>query len=702
MYKIALVGNPNSGKSTIFNRLTGLRQKISNFPGVTVEKKTGTAVLNNELSVRVTDLPGTYSLFPNSLEEKIVVNILTDPKNENFPDLVVYVADVTQLERHLLLALQIQQLGLPMIFVANMTDLLDKKPQTDALDSFLKVPVVVSSSRKTSDLADIKNTIKQFFTSVQKPDPAFIYQRSLPFTTEESDTLREIYNVTGHTNLYLNKILAHHADWINMPEDQREKIKTIRTNLDFKNMDQQVREVMYLYDQFLPVIQSVVPKTEKTNRTSMSAIDKVITNRWAGPIIFFTIMLFVFQAIYTWATYPMDWIEAAFSGLSSWLTDILPPNFFTDLLVNGIVAGLSGVLVFIPQIAILFILITLLEESGYMSRAVFMFDSIMQKFGMNGRSVVALISSGACAIPAIMSTRTIQNQKERLITILVSPLISCSARLPVYAVLVGFVVPDVTVWGFLNAPGLVFMGLYFLGIFAALTSAFVFSRWIKTNESSYLMLELPSYKKPNWQNVWITTREKVKSFVQEAGKVIMIISVILWAMSSFGPGQNMETAEKNALAFAETNQLPEENKEALISQYKLEASYAGIAGKFLEPAIQPLGFDWKIGIALITSFAAREVFVGTMATIYSIGQDDETATLREKMKKEKKKDGVTPMYNTATALSLLLFYVFALQCMSTIAVTRKETGSWKWPMIQFTFMGFLAYASSWLVYSILG
>jgi ferrous iron transport protein B len=702
MNKVALAGNPNSGKSTIFNLLTGLRQKISNFPGVTVEKKTGSAYLDKNTAVQVTDLPGTYSLFPNSLEEKIVVDILTDPDNENYPDLVVYVADITQLERHLMLALQIQQLGLPMIFVANMTDLLENEPDTGALESFLKVPVVVSNSKQTSDLINIKNCIKKYFDNDDQNKQSFSNRRSLPFTDDEAAFFREISTITGNSNLYHGKILAHHADWINIPDNQRASIQKIRTYHDFKNMDQQVKEVMYLYDQFLPVIQNIIPKNSDNKHTALSSTDKILTHRWAGPLIFFTIMLFVFQAIYAWATYPMDWIETAFTGISAWLSDILPPHFLTDLLINGLLAGLSGVVVFIPQIAILFILITLLEESGYMSRAVYMFDSIMQKFGMNGRSVVALVSSGACAIPAIMSTRTIQNQKERLITILVSPLISCSARLPVYAVLVGFVVPDIKVWGFLNAPGLVFMGLYFLGILAALASAFVISGWMKGTESSYLMLEIPAYKKPNWHNVWVTTREKVLSFVREAGKIIMIISVILWAMSSFGPGQNMDKAEKDALTYSEANRLSEEDKTALISQYKLEASYAGIAGKWLEPAIQPLGFDWKIGIALITSFAAREVFVGTMATIYSIGQDDETATLREKMKKEKKKDGITPMYNTATALSLLIFYVFALQCMSTLAVTKKETGSWKWPVLQFGFMGILAYLGSLIVYTVLG
>ncbi|MFZ1705958.1 MAG: ferrous iron transport protein B [Saprospiraceae bacterium] len=696
---IALLGNPNSGKSTLFNLLTGLHQKISNFPGVTVEKKSGTLTVEGGEQVQITDLPGTYSLFPNSLEEKLVVDILTNRDHPNFPDLIIYVADITQIERHLLLAVQIQQLGIPMFFVSNMVDLISSTHDVKALSDYLKVPVITSSTIKNTGLDYIVQEIFQF-TREENISRRYVHTKTCPLSEIEKKVVQQISDITGVQNPYLAKLMAHHAAWLNVCKSHKEKIISITTKLGFQNMDSQVKEVMNCYDDFLPVTQAIQKEKEET-KTRISTIDRIVTHRVIGPFLFFTIMLFVFQAIYAWATIPMDLIEGGFTLVSTWFSQQLPEHFLSDLFVDGILAGLSGVLIFIPQIAILFILISLLEESGYMSRAVYMFDTIMRKFGMNGRSIVSLVSSGACAIPAIMSTRTIQNQKERLITILVSPLISCSARLPVYAILVGFVVPDIKVWGFLNAAGLVFMGLYLLGILGALGSAFVFSRILKTSESSYLMLELPQYKNPNWKNVWLTTKEKVMSFVREAGKIILIISMVLWVLSSFGPGENIAKAEEKATLLAVSQNLNEEETGNLINQHQLEASYAGIMGKWIEPAIRPLGFDWKMGIALITSFAAREVFVGTMATIYSIGQDNETDTLREKMKKEKKKDGITPMYNTATALSLLIFYVFAMQCMSTLAVTKKETGSWKWPIIQFTFMGLMAYLGSLMAYSIL-
>jgi ferrous iron transport protein B len=696
MKNIVLAGNPNSGKSTIFNLLTGLRQKVSNFPGVTVEKKTGSFTLPDGENVNLIDLPGTYSLFPNSGEEKIAVDILTNPEDEWYPDLIVYVADVTQLERHLLFALQIQQLGFPMLFVANMSDLAGQNIDIKPLQELLKIPVILMSSVSKNGMEILREKIYQY---VSQPvnQKEFEFLRLYPFSGKEKELFAEAGRGSDQKSLYFGKLILHHSNWIKVGQFRRDELAELSKKHIFHNMDSQVKEIMYLYDQLLPVVKKL--KIDKKTAPELSRLDAILTHKWLGPVIFFGIMLFVFQSIYTWATYPMDWIEEGFSFLSEWFAISLPEHFLSELFIHGILAGLAGVLVFVPQIALLFLLITMLEESGYMSRAVYMFDNIMQKFGMNGRSIVSLISSGACAIPAIMATRTIQNQKERLITIMVSPLISCSARLPVYAILVGFVVPDIRVWGIFNAPGLVFMGLYLLGILAVLASSMVFSKIIKGKESSFLMLELPAYKKPNWKNVWVTTKEKVMSFIREAGKIILIISIILWAMSSYGPSEKMETAKKEATETAAKQDLSEEEARILLSQKQLENSWAGLIGKFIEPAIEPLGYDWKIGIALITSFAAREVFVGTMATIYSIAQDDEGSTLREKMKNEKKKDGIRPMYDVATALSLLVFYVFALQCMSTLAVTKKETGSWKWPVIQFIFMGLLAYTGAWGVYS---
>ena len=440
-------------------------------------------------------------------------------------------------------------------------------------------------------------------------------------------------------------------------------------------------------------ISSNAPITEK--------LDRVITHRFWGPIIFFALMVFVFQSIYAWSEAPMGWIENGFAWMGDIVASITPDNWIRSLLVDGIIAGLGGVLVFIPQITILFLIITILEEIGYMSRAVFMFDGIMRKFGLNGRSIVSLVSSGACAIPAIMAARTITNHKERLITIMVSPLISCSARIPVYTVLVGFVVAPAKVWGIFNSQGLAFMGLYLLGILGTLLSALVFKKVLKSTGRSHLMMELPIYRSPLWKNVVYQIKEKVGTFIVEAGKVIVVISIILWFLASYGPEKKMNAALESAKTEAESLNLDEQEYEDLLAGKKLEASYAGHIGKIMEPAIKPLGYDWKIGIALLTSFAAREVFVGTMATIYSVGSSEDETTLREKLSLEKNPDTLKPRYDIATSLSLLIFYVFAMQCMSTLAVTKRETKSWKWPIIQFVYMGILAYAGAFIAYQAL-
>ncbi len=437
-------------------------------------------------------------------------------------------------------------------------------------------------------------------------------------------------------------------------------------------------------------------------RTKTDKIDSIITHRFFGPMIFFAIMFFVFQSIYAWSAAPMDWIDQFFAFSGSTVRDLLPAAWYTDLIVDGLIAGLGGILIFIPQITILFLLISILEETGYMSRAVFMFDGIMQKFGLNGRSIVSLVSSGACAIPAIMATRTISSWKERLNTMMVAPLISCSARIPVYAVLVGFVVPDNTVLGIFNAQGLVFMGLYLLGIIGSLAAALVFKKVLKVNnENSFLMIELPQYKPPIWKNAFLNVKEKVTTFIVEAGRVILLISVVLWFLASYGPTKAMDTATQEASIYIESNNLSEQSAEDYLAGKKIEASYAGHLGKFIEPAIRPLGFDWKIGIALLTSFAAREVFVGTMATIYSVGSADDEATVSERMASEINPATGAKVYTTATSLSLLIFYVFAMQCMSTLAVVKRETKSWKWPIIQFFYMGAMAYLGSLFVYQIM-
>lgn len=700
--KVALIGNPNAGKSSIFNLLTGLRQKTGNFPGITVEKKTGTFHLDNG-DINITDLPGTYSLFPNSKDEKLVCQILCNPENSSYPDLVIYVADVNQLERHLLLATQIVDLGIPAIVVLNMMDIFHENGhqlKSEALSRFLGIPVIEMNARSGEGLPLLKSEITNFI----KEGPGH-FQRSQPIYNcsqvekEAADTTAE---QMGLASSYRTKILAHHHHWMDFIKTSQvlniaEKLK----NIGFENIKIQIQETMRRFALIQEVLPNVLETAASRDQKFSISLDGLLTHRYLGLMIFFSLMFVIFQSIFSLAEFPMTWIEDLFSFLGNYIRATMPAAWYTDLMVDGILAGLSGVLVFAPQIIILFFFLSLLEETGYMSRVVYMFDHIMQKFGLNGRSMVSLISSGACAIPAIMSTRTIGSWKERLITIMVAPLIPCSARIPVYTVLIALMVPAGLKYGPFNAQGLVFMALYIMGIVASLLVALMLKWLIKSEERSYLMLELPSYKKPIWSNVALEVWDKLLAFVTNAGKVIMIISLCLWFLASYGPGNDISEAARQKEEWVARQQIDAEAGDRLIQSAKLEASYAGIIGKWLEPAIAPLGFDWKIGISLVTSFAAREVFVGTMATIYSIGSDAEENSVRDRMASEIRPGTNTLMYDTATSMSLLIFYAFALQCMSTLAVTRKETNSWKWPAIQFGLMTTMAYLGSWLVYTVL-
>lgn len=696
------MGNPNSGKSTLFNLLTGLRQKISNYPGVTVEKKTGSANIGDNLDVDIIDFPGLYSLYPTSSEEKLVVKILADKANDIYPDLIIYVADGTNLERHMLLASQLLDLHIPMIFAINMADLIAEEKReinVQALAEFLSVPVIPISSRSNLNIDVLKAEVALFHESETSR-----YLRSEAVATIQPK-LYELISIVkerhGMVNDYRALLYAHHGNMLpHLTAAERILLAMEVKVADFASLPNQVEETMERYQKFSSVAKKVISKPLDYKTTWTDRIDDIVTHRVVGPLLFFGVMLLIFQAMFTFASYPMDWIESGFAAAGSGLRSFMPEAWYTDLLVDGVLAGLGGVLVFIPQIAILFLLISILEETGYMSRAVYMFDGLMQRFGLSGRSIVSLVSSGACAIPAIISARTIGNWKERLNTILVSPLISCSARIPVYTVLVGFVVPDTKVWGIFNGQGLAFMGLYLLGIVGALGSALLFKKLLKADGESYLMLELPQYKPPIWKNAFITMKDKVSEFVVGAGKIIISISIVLWFLASYGPSEAMRVATADGESQATELGLSGTEREDLIAGKKIEASYAGHVGKFIEPAIRPLGFDWKIGIALMTSFAAREVFVGTMATIYSIGSSDDEMTVRDRMATQINPATGAKVYNPATALSLLIFYVFAMQCMSTLAVTKQETGSWKWPAVQFFYMGALAYFGSLLAYQL--
>lgn len=696
-YRVALVGNPNCGKSTLFNRLTGLRQQTGNFPGVTVERVTGTARLG-ELSVSLIDLPGTYSLHPTSLDEQVVVDYLLGLPGGELPDAVVYVADASKLEKQLLLFTQVIDLGLPVLLALNFAD--EQVARGEVLDlqelsAKLGVPVVNISARTGEGLAWMKSELGRLLDDQQLPLHSFFDPSDL-----ESRIADNLSEALPDASQYARILAAHHADHARVPAALR-IARSVATDTDeFDSLRLQVRETMQRYDRFLPALRAA-EKAAQGGASRSDKIDEIVTHPVIGPLLFFGLMFIVFTAIFSWASYPMDLIELLFASVGEGVRTVLPKGKLADFLVDGLLAGLGGVAVFVPQIAILFLLLSLLEEVGYMSRAVFLFDRLMQRFGLNGRSLVALTSSGACAIPAIMSTRTIANPKERLITILVSPLISCSARIPVYAILIGFAIPAVTVWGIFSAQALAFLGIYLISIAATLLSALVFKYVLKSTERSYLMIELPAYRLPVWRNVALTVWTKTRAFLFGAGKIILGISMILWVLASTGPGDALEQAATRAETSALSQNLTSAQTEDLIANAQLESSYAGVLGKAIEPAIEPLGYDWKIGIALLTSFAAREVFVGTIATLYAIGSaDDNEALITERLSEAKRVDG-TEVYNTATAVSLILFYLFAMQCMSTLAVTKRETGTWKWPIVQTVYMTGLAYLVALCAYQIL-
>lgn len=677
---VALLGNPNSGKTSLFNQLTGLNQKVGNFPGVTVDKKTGTAILASGQKINILDLPGTYSLYAKSKDEQVVTDILTDTADKNSPDLLIVTIDASNLRRNLLLLSQAIDLGLPTILALNMVDLADRLGKgitVSTLEEEYQIPIVPINARKGEGIEEIKNVIG-----------SSIELRQMPFLDINELVGSEIskkINLSDQTP-YLNLHQLLSTNEVN--EEEAQGIQTKDTTLRYGKINRIVKKVEQ-------------PKEQTGIKVYTDKIDQILTHKVWGYLIFISILFVIFQAIFSLASWPMDLIDKYVSGFSNWLGYTLPAGVLTDLLKDGIVPGIGGVLIFIPQIAILFAFIALLEESGYMSRVVFLMDKIMRKVGLNGKSVVPLISGVACAIPAIMATRNIENWKERLITIFVTPLISCSARLPVYSILIALVIPDETVLGFLNIQGLVLLGLYLLGFLAAMLTAWLLKIVIKTGERSFLIMELPTYKKPRWKNVGLVILEKIRTFTFEAGKIIVAISIVLWVLASYGPSKQMNAAEEVVKAsFTEPNYSQEEYNIKL-ANYKLEHSYAAILGKTIEPAIKPLGFDWKIGIALVTSFAAREVFVGTMATLYSVQSgSDEMTSLKSKMKNEISPETGKLVFSLPVGLSLMIFYAFAMQCMSTLAVVYRETKGWKWPILQTIYMSALAYIMALIVFTI--
>ena len=691
---VALIGNPNTGKTSVFNALTGLNQKVGNYPGITVEKKQGSCRLDRITKARILDLPGTYSLNASSMDESVVVELLLNKNDPDFPDVAVVVTDVENLKRNLLLFTQIKDLEIPTVLVINMSDQMQRKGikiDIEKLEEKLITSVVLVSTRQNSGVEKLKQILIDYRSISTLPilDP----------TTIDQDYFKNLGKAFPNQSLY--KLWLVITQDVNFTKLERQKVPD---STQFKTQSQsylkklQQRETIKRYQS----INQILKETYRVNREEAtdlrSKLDNLLIHKFWGYVIFFMILLIIFQAIFDWSSVPMDFIDSSFAHMSEWIKTQMPAGILTDLIAEGVISGLGGIVIFIPQIAFLFLFISILEETGYMSRVVFLMDRGLRKFGLSGKSVVPLISGTACAIPAVMATRNIENWKERLITILVVPFTTCSARLPVYMILISLVIPNDRLLG-INYQGLTLMGLYLIGFLMAIVSASILNRLLKSPNKSYFVVEMPNYKLPLLKNVAITVWEKTRSFVVEAGKIILAISILLWFMASFGPGEKFSNAEQiitQQYSNEALNDLELENK---IASFKLENSYIGILGKTIEPIILPLGYDWKIGIALISSFAAREVFVGTLATIYSVERDAEE-TIKTRMAGETRSDG-SRLFNLPTGISLMLFYAFAMQCMSTLAIVKKETNSWKWPGIQLFSMTIIAYLSALMAYQIL-
>ncbi len=691
---LALIGNPNTGKTSVFNQLTGLNQQVGNYPGITVEKKIGFCKLSANVKANILDLPGTYSLNASSIDESVVIELLLNKKDKLYPDVALVVTEVENLKRNLLLFTQIKDLEIPTILVINMSDRMKFKGislNIPYLEQHLKTKIALVSSRKGVGIEELKNLIINYKSISTEP--------CLNASSIDVDYFSNLQKTFPNQLLYkLWLVITQDVNFLNL---QRNEIRGAftKSHSDLKRLQQ--KETIKRYQFINEVLKEGQKIDSSIAKDFRSKLDRILTHKFWGYVIFFFVLFGIFQSIFVWSEIPMDFIDGSFAYLSTITYENLPAGAFTDLIAQGIIPGIGGILMFIPQITFLFLFISILEESGYMSRVVFLMDKIMRRFGLSGKSVVPLISGTACAIPAIMATRNIENWKERLITILVTPFTTCSARLPVYAIIIGLIIPDKHFLGILNIQGLTLMLLYLVGFGMAIFSAYLLNNILQLNAKTFFVVEMPNYKLPMIKNVLITVVEKTKDFVFGAGKMILAISVILWFLASNGPGENFNNARKIISSDVNNKTLSTLAIDNKVASFKLENSYIGIMGKSIEPAISPLGYDWKIGVAIISSFAAREVFVGTLATIYSVGSSDEENTIRNKMATETNPKTGEKVFTFASGISLLLFYAFALQCVSTLAVTKKETNSWKWPLGQLVFMSGFAYLVALIAYQLL-
>ena len=695
---IALFGNPNSGKTSLFNHLTGLNQRTGNFPGVTVDLKSGTISLDNNEEVNIIDVPGTYSIYPRTEDEKVATNVLLNKKSSQYPDLLVVVLDASNLQRNLLLLSQVNDLNVPYVIALTKLDIIDEQGDflnIKKLQNWFKTQIIPLNAKTGEGISTLKSELYKSFekkNTLEKFIQETDYRKEIVAEAKNKLDIENEYEAS----VYLNNLSS--LSFISAKEKQDLNNYLEASNFDSKEF--QSKETIDRYQKINTILKSIKsPKPLGSNVAIFTRkLDNIVTHKIWGYLFFFALLFIVFQALYHWASVPMELIDASMGNLVDYLKTILPDNKLSRLFTEGLIAGLGGVIIFIPQIALLFAFIAILEESGYMTRVIFITDRIMRVFGLNGKSIVPLIGGVACAVPAVMAARNIDNLKERLITIFITPLVSCSARLPVYAIIIGLVIPDEVYLGIINLRGLILMALYLSGFLVAFVTAFVMQKLMKIEEKSFLIMEFPEYSLPRFKNIMLTVFEKSKTFVIEAGKIIIAISIILWVLASFSPSVDLdEFEEKQRVKLASQSLTPDEidNK---IAALKLEKSYAGMIGRVIEPAIAPLGYDWKIGIALLTSFAAREVFVGTMATIYSVGNDAEETTLIKRMQSEINPITGKKRYDLATGISLLVFYVFAMQCMSTFAVVQRETKSWRWPIIQLVYMSSIAYLFSFIAY----
>ena len=694
---VALVGNPNTGKTSLFNQLTGLNQKVGNYPGVTVDRIEGFCKVNNKIC-RIIDLPGTYSINPNTIDESIVLDTLINTDNLDHPDVVVVVADINNLKRNLFLFTQIKDLGVPTILALNMADEMAKKGisiNIDALQKELKSDVVLISARKNIGIDELRKRII---------NPTISNTESLSNFSERMDKnfFKKINEDFKELPLYKAWLYITQCNDLSIfSKDYQNKIEKLREDEE-KLSKLQHRETVLRY-QFINNILKKTYKKELSKATDLrSRLDKILMHRIFGYVIFVLILFLIFQSVFSLAQIPMDFIDSTFTKLTSFVQSKLPEGVLNSLITEGILPGIGGIVIFIPQIVILFLMVAILEETGYMSRVVFLMDKIMRRFGMSGKSVVPLISGTACAIPAIMAARNISGWRERLITILVTPFVTCSARIPVYAIIIALVIPKKHFYG-IGLQGLTLFMLYFLGFAAVLIAAYVLNRILKIKNKSYFVIEMPNYKIPSIKNIFYTIVEKTKAFVFGAGKIILAISIVLWFLATNGPSQTFDKAQENVkkeLASSNKN-FSDKEKEQKLATYKLEHSYIGILGKSIEPVIKPLGYDWKIGIALVSSFAAREVFVGTLATIYSVENSDNEKSITQKLSAEVNPTTGEKLFTLPVGMSLLIFYAFAMQCMSTLAIVKRETKTWKWPLYQLLGMTSIAYLFAFLTYTLL-